>query len=206
MEIANIISLGSIFIGIGGIILSGLSKWQDSKIKIKELDFKSEQFKEDKKHQITKEKYQELFTKKIEFYTTIHKELYDFHRQILHVGKEQFERVGREGNYEKIEITQQDVVLKVWKSINKIFQDNLFLISNEVEKQYQKILLGYEDYLVGLSEAEYYRYMSDEESYNEVYNDFMLGFFTEYKQDINLLIEILEKEIKIIKSDLGFDI
>lgn len=205
MELAGIIGITGSITGILGVGFTFYAKMKDSELKLKEHEFKREQFKEDKQHQITKEKYQELFSKKIEIYTILHKELYRFHSKIVHVGKEQFEVIDNEGNYKKVETTKHDVMLGLWKSINSQLKDNLFLISNDLEQQYQKILLGYDKALVSFNEAEYHRPLRDKEDYEEVYQEVMLSFFTEYEEEINALILILEKEIKAVKSDLGFD-
>ena len=64
--------------GLLGIGLTFYSKQQDSKLKLIEMEFKSDQFNKDNKHQISKEKYQELFSKKIELYELLIKEKMEY--------------------------------------------------------------------------------------------------------------------------------
>jgi len=190
---------------ISGLIITFYSKIADSRFRDKELEFKKYQFKEDKKHQITKEKYQELFAQKIKFYITLHKELDEFNARLIHISKEEYQLVDNNGNYQKIETREEDIPWKLWKSIHQIFKDNLLFISDELDKPYQKILSGYTKALVSLEEAEY-GIIIDKESHDKVLSKMMLSFFEEYKEDINSLISIIEEDIKKIKSDLGFNV
>ena len=77
--------------GLLGVVFTFYSKSQDSKLKLLEMELKKEQFLEDKKHQITKEKYQELFAKKIELYINLQQELYSYYDNILNIGREYFD-------------------------------------------------------------------------------------------------------------------
>jgi hypothetical protein len=79
----ELVALIGSFMGLLSIGLAFYSKKQDSAIRLSELKLKEEQFVEDKKHQITKSKYQELFTEKIELYIELQNELYDYYDNIL---------------------------------------------------------------------------------------------------------------------------
>ena len=117
--------------GLLGVVFTFYSKSQDSKLKLLEMELKKEQFLEDKKHQITKEKYQELFAKKIELYINLQQELYSYYDNILNVGREYFD-IDEWGRDSYTKITEKKVIVDLLESINKHFNGNQFLISNKL--------------------------------------------------------------------------
>jgi len=189
--------------GLLGVAFTFYSKSQDSKLKLLEMELKKEQFLEDKKHQITKEKYQELFAKKIELYINLQQELYSYYDNILNIGREYFDidEWGRD-NYTKI--TEKKVIVDLLESINKHFNGNQFLISNKLENKYKVIQKAYSkskkhfDAMLDLV-------ISDPDEAEEEYDKGIAEFYAKHREDISELIKIIEQEIQEIKLNIGFD-
>lgn len=119
------------------------SKYRDSNIKDKELELKKVQFDLEKKHQITKEKHQQLFEQKIDLYNTLHSLSLDHKKNLQDVGREDYELDGN-GRDSYFIVTEEDIFLKTFISIKTTMDNNIFVVSEDLEALFTKMLLDYE--------------------------------------------------------------
>jgi len=191
-HISQVVSLIGVLTALVSII------WTQYNKSIEERN-KASQYESEKKHQITKEKYQELFTKKIEIYTSLHKELYAYEDNLLNVGREDID-VNEFGKIFSSTITNRDVFIKFFLSLDELFKNNLFVISNDLETKYKKIKKAYsksENYI-----DEYFSIVGDVEDTEKEHSKEMDKFITEHRIGIEDLIRTIENEIKVMKSDI----
>ncbi len=129
--------------GLLALSITFYSKYRDSNIKDKELELKKVQFDLEKKHQITKEKHQQLFEQKIDLYNELHSLSLEHKKNLLDVGREDYELDGN-GRDSYFVITEEDIFLKTFISIKTTMDNNIFVVSEDLEALFTKMLLDYE--------------------------------------------------------------
>lgn len=182
--------------GLAGILLSFYTIKKNSDIKLKEQN-------NDHKHQLTKEKYQQLMSDKINLYNIIY-EIYKFHNQNkLNIGfptleVDEVNRTTTEREYEEYE-----VYLETYYKIDVSLKNTTFLLSNELEEYFMKIKLQKEK-LNLLFNYEFREGMI--ENFEKENKDTEKLFVEKTKNDFDSFFSSLEKEIKQIRINLKLKI
>lgn len=177
------------------------SKYRESNIKDKELELKKEQFDLEKKHQISKEKYQELFENKIDVYNMLYSEINKFRKQLYNVGT-YFNTQDAYGNIDMEQLTVEDVNVTALTSLFKHIESNQFIISDELMDSYRSL---YDLYRKHSAEFDF---MLDEGAYgdpieaDEEWLKIRDSFYETYKKYIEDFFNQIEKEIKAMKKIL----
>ena len=174
------------------------SKYRDSNIKDKELELKKEQFDLEKKHQISKEKYQELFEQKIDVYKNLYSEIHKFKKQLYEVGK-YFDGEDEYGRHTMDELKVEDVNIATLQMIFKEIQNNHFVISNELMITYEKI---YDLYRKNSAEFDFMLDVGAIDNPKQEWEKIRDGFYAEYKELIDSFFKQIETETKKIKQVL----
>ena len=174
------------------------SKYRDSNIKDKELELKKEQFDLEKKHQISKEKYQELFEQKIDVYKNLYSEIHKFKKQLYEVGK-YFDGEDEYGRHTMDELKVEDVNIVTLQMIFKEIQNNHFVISNELMITYEKI---YDLYRKNSAEFDFMLDVGAIDNPKQEWEKIRDGFYAEYKELIDSFFKQIETETKKIKQVL----
>lgn len=195
-----IIALIGSFTGLLGIIITFYSKHRDANIKDRELELKKSQFESDKQHQITKETYQKIFEKKILLYKQLHSILLQYNNRLHDIGIE------IAYGYKAGEIITEDkIVIKSFTEILSLLEENIFFLSNNLEKEYRKIN---DHYKKALFDFEANKQLGVYGGYEEVEDDALMQsnskFYNEHKEDMRHLFNLIESEIKKMKQEIGF--
>jgi hypothetical protein len=196
----EIIALIGCLTGFLGIFTTCYFKYRDSNIKEKELEIKEKQYDDNKKYQLSKEKYQELINKKIEMLENISLILvqYNKDKSMLNIPDGDVDDDGREID---LTITEESLMIKTFKKIDNVLEKNQLLIANEIQEVYQQI----KDSLLN-QDAEYYNfninYSTNNEELEDAYKDKNLLFYTENKDKLHKLLELLNKEIQKVRKEL----
>jgi len=197
MEMASIIAS---LTGLGGIILAFYSTYQESKYKLYELKIKEQQFKDNNKNQISKEKYQELFAEKIDLYKQLQEIISKFNKETTDLGRLSLI------NNDKVEsLTIQKISFDLITDINNILDKKIFLLSSQLEKKYKLIHISFNTILNKHYQNMDMSDLSDPEMC-EQYDNALNKFYNTNKDDINKFIKLIEKEIHQIKISIGFEI
>lgn len=176
------------------------SKYRDSNIKDQELELKKEQFNLEKKHQISKEKYQELFEQKIDVYKKLYSQINKFRKQLYDVGR-YFEGRDEYNEFTMEELTIEDVNITTLKNIFQEIEDNHFAISNKLMESYQDI---YDLYKKSTQEFTFMYDVGaiDHEEAKEKWEEIKNKFYEDYKTNIDKFFNQIDLEIKEIKQVL----
>lgn len=92
-------------------------------------------------------------------------------------------------------------MIKTFKKIDNVLEKNQLLIANEIQEVYQQIKDG-----LLKQDAEYYDFRtnvsSDKEEIIDAYKNKNLIFYTENKDKLHKLLELLNKEIQKVRKEL----
>ena len=199
----EIVVLTGSFTGLLGLIITFYSKYRDSAIKEKELELKKEQLALEKKYQITKETYQKLFEKKIQVYERLYSSINKFKKQLHNVGM-YFDSEDAYGRHTLETLTVEDVSISTLKEVFKEIQDNHFLISNGLMKEYEKL---YDLYKEHMKEFEFILDVGAYGSPDELDAEWAKvrdSFYIKYKYAIDGFFKKIEKEIEEMKKVLEY--
>lgn len=196
----EIIALIGSITGLLGLAITIYSKYRDSNIKDKELELKQKQFELDKQHQISKETYQKIFEKKLLLYKQLSESLMKYNNRIHNIGIEiTF------GYKESEVITEDEVAVKSLKEILSLLEKNIFYLSDNLEEEYKKINDNYKKALYDFeSDMQLGVYNHDEDYAEAELMQSNSEFYKKHKDDMKSLYSLIEKEIKVIKQDIGF--
>lgn len=155
---------------------------------------KIEQFREEKKFQLSKEKYQELTNKKIDLFNELSILIRDFF--------DNFHKIGV--SYpDEATLTEYDFYDSFYKNLIKKIEPNILLINDETYEFYKTIKNRYNK----LESQVYTKYQYKEELESqeqwEGINEERRNFFQIEKDNILKLIELLEKEINHIRKKIN---
>lgn len=197
-----IIGLIGSFTGLLGLAITFYSKYRDSNIKEKELELKKEQFELDKKHQIAKEVYQELFSNKIQVYKNLYDELMKYKKKLTEIGKEDYD-IDSNGEMIYSEVTTEDINITTLINIFTIVEKNIFVVSLEIEKLISTLMISYQS-----KENEFDWLFSNEISTEDeairINHKLDKEFFINHQNKIDELFNQIECEIKKMKQEIGF--
>jgi len=191
--------LGALIAGLTGFFGIGVtfySKYRDSNIKDKELELKKEEQKLDRKHQISKEKYQELFNRKIELYEKLYTNIHKFKKQLYDVGR-YFDMKDRGGDFTQQELKVEDVNIDTMKTIFKAIDENHFIVSIALMEKYKKL---YDLYRNSTKEFEFMYDFDLVDNIDDEWNRIKNGFYKTYKKSIDDFFNQIEIEIKKMKQ------
>ncbi len=195
------IAILSILIALISLLATFYFRRREANHRDKELDIKTKQFDLEKRHQISKEKYQELFEEKIEVYKQLYSEINKFKKQLYEVGK-YFDTEDAYGKHKVDEITIEDVNIKTLKSLFKLIDENHFLISEKLMDNYGQI---YDLYRKHTAEFDFMMdvgaYGTPDEldsKWEKIKND----FYEKYKRSIESFFNQIELEIRKMKQVL----
>ena len=196
----EIIALIGCLTGFLGIFTTCYFKYRDSNIKEKELEIKEKQYDDNKKYQLSKEKYQELVSKKIEMLENISLILVQHNKDKSMVNISDCD-VDDDGKGIDLTITEESLMIKTFEKIDNVLEKNQLLIANEIQEVYQQIKDG-----LLKQDAEYYDFRtnvsSDKEEIIDAYKNKNLIFYTENKDKLHKLLELLNKEIQKVRKEL----
>ena len=133
--IENYVGISALLASIIGILALGVtlySKHRDSNIREKELQLQQSQFDLEKKHQISKEKYQQLFDEKIDVYRKLYDVLNSHRKSLFDVGFDYDYETDGQGYFAYKELTEDKVFIDSLKEVFKLIENNHFLVSEEV--------------------------------------------------------------------------
>lgn len=157
---------------------------------------KQEQFKLEKKHQISKETYQKIFDKKIDLYQSLYSEIHKFKKQVYEIGK-YFEDRDDYGEFTMEQLTIEDVNITALLKIFKLIDDNHFLVSIELMENYQKI---YDLYRKSTQEFEFMYDVGAIDNPKEQWEQIRADFYKQYAKVIDDFFNQIEIEIKKMKQ------
>jgi len=163
---------------------------------------KQKQFELDKKNQITKETYQKLFEDKMKLYKELHSNLFNYKIKLIDVGRDIY-NFDEDGSYHET-ITEEAITIQHFKDLLSTLKKNSFIISNEIEDIYKILYIAYkqkESQFDNILEVGAY---NDDENLRTENQRLNKELFAEHQKNINKLVEQLECEIKIIKTEIGF--
>ncbi len=191
----EIIALIGCLTGFLGIFTTFYFKYRDSNIKEKELEIKEKQYDDNKKYQLSKEKYQELINKKIEMLGNISLILVQYNKDKSMVNISDNDIDGDST------IKEENLIVDTFLKIDDVLEKNQLLIANEIQEVYQQIKDG-----LLKQDAEYYDFRtnvsSDKEEIIDAYKNKNLIFYTENKDKLHKLLELLNKEIQKVRKEL----
>jgi len=191
-EIIALIGSLTGFLGLG---ITFYSKYRDSNIRDKELELKKEQFDLEKKHQISKEKYQELFELKIDVYRDLYTEINKFRKQLYDVGK-YLQDMDQYGQIIHDEITVEDVSVASLLIVFKKVQENHFVISNQLMDKFYKL---YDFYRKFTAEFDFLLDVGAIHDPKDEWKKISDSFYQEYKELIDDFFNQIEQETRQIK-------
>lgn len=189
-HISQIITLLGALSGLVTVIWTQYNKSIEEKNKLK-------QFELEKKHQISKEKYQELFNKKIDVYQYLYLEVNKFNKQLHDLGR----YIDIRDKYDDItmeEVKIEKICVKTLKNIFKIIEKNYFVISNELMELYKEVYKHYKNERKDFDTKNDFGVLDNEEEYEE-YNKIVIAFYNKNKSLINNFFNLIESETKEIK-------
>ncbi len=163
---------------------------------------KFKQFELEKKHQISKEKYQELFSDKINVYKGLYDELLKYKKRLAEIGKEDYD-IDSDGNMIYTEVTAEHVNISTLRNIFSVIEQNIFIISVDIEDIYSELFVSYqskENEFNWLFQNE----ISTEGEARDVDKKLDQKFFVDHKNFIDKLFLQIENEIKEMKKKIGF--
>lgn len=155
---------------------------------------KIEQFREEKKFQLSKEKYQELTNKKIDLFNELSILIRDFF--------DNFHKIGVSYSDEAT-LTEYDFYDSFYKNLIKKIAPNILLINDETYEFYKEIKDRYNKLESQVySKYQYKEELEPREQWEGIDEERKVFFQTE-KNNILKLIELLEKEIKDIRKKIN---
>lgn len=156
---------------------------------------KIEQFREEKRFQLSKEKYQELTNKKIDLFNELSSLFMNFF--------DNFHKIGVDKSaYNEPTLKEWEHYKIFYEKLIKLIDLNILLIDNETYKFYKIIKDKYNK----LESTIYTKYdnslLDDEEQFHAISEDKELFYLSE-KDNILQLIELLEKGINHIRKKIN---
>jgi len=170
-------------------------------IKFIELKNKTEQLKLDKQHQITKETYQKLFSQKIELYITLQSIINDFYNGLRTIGNESYDFDEING-YMMYKVSGNEIIQKLFKSLETELENNTFIVSNSLYEQYQKISKPFKELQNDIDNV---KEGYDDEDAHSFYSKNSYKFHKNNKVEIKNFLKLINDEIKEIKNQIGFN-
>lgn len=156
---------------------------------------KIEQFKEEKKFQLSKEKYQELTNKKIDLFNELSSLFMNFF--------DNFHKIGVDKSaYNESTLKEWEHYKIFYEKLIKLIDLNILLIDNETYEFYKIIKDKYNKLESTIYTKYEYSFLDDEEQ-SQAINEDKESFYLNEKDNILKLIELLEKEIKDIRKKLN---
>ncbi len=190
--------LGVIITGVLGLVITLYSKVRDSNIKDKELEIKKIQYLDNKKYQLSKEKYQELMSKKIEMLEKISVILVEYYKKIPFMGLSDGDVI--DGRLVDLTIKKENLALKTFLQIDGILELNQLLIPDSIQEIYQEIKEK-----LSIQNADYENFndnSSDKDEIIDAYKDKDKKFYAKNKSSLELLFNLLKEEIQIVRKGL----
>ncbi len=183
-------------------VLTGLVSviWTQYNKKIEE-DNKRIQAKEDKKHQISKEKYQQLFEQKIDLYNNLYSLSLKYKQDLQDIGREDYE-FDANGSEAYFQITEEDICFNTFKEIKTLIEKNIFVTSEELEVLFVGALLDYE------KNKSSFRHIRDTGSYGDnndlkdISEKMNQEFCNKHKITIDKLFYQVKSEISTLRSKI----
>ena len=164
---------------------------------------KQKQFELDKKYQISKQAYQELFEEKIKLYRSLNKISLNWQAKLFEVGREFYNFNDEEGSYKEV-IQEGDITIEYLKSFFELLHDKEFLLSDDIEKLYNKLYLSYKKHESEFQDILDIGGYSDEKYLRTENGKLRAKLYNQHAEDIESLCKLLQIEIKKMKSDIGF--
>ena len=97
-----------------------------------------EKLKLDNNYKLTQETYQKIFQKRIEVYMELHNKLRQHKLNLITVGFLDYDYNDYEGHI-VTEITEDRINVSLINNLNDYFQENIFYVSEELEKKFSEI-------------------------------------------------------------------
>ena len=194
-HLSQVIALVGTLTALVSVIWTQYNKKLEEENKFKLLEY-------DKKHQISKETYQQLFDEKISIYKSLYEELLKYKKRLADIGKQDYD-MNSQGEMIFTEISTEEVNISTLRNILSIIEKNIFLISSKAEIIYNELSHSYrlkenefqfmlEEIIGGEQEAIVESNKSDKK------------FFEAHQKKINELFNQIEIEIKEMKKEIGF--
>lgn len=197
------IAILSVSIALISLLATSYFRYREANYKDNELQIKNEQFELDKKHQISKETYQKVFDKKLRVYKQLHLKLIHYNNKLHNIGLE-YRGYDEDGPFEDV-VTEEEVKVKSLTDILSYMEENIFFMSEALEKEYRKINTHYKIALKGFEEdMSLGVYGSDHRVIESELMHSNKEFFTKHKAEIEVLYSLIESEIVQLKRDIGF--
>ena len=190
--------LGVIITGVLGLVITLYSKVRDSNIKDKELEIKKIQYLDNKKYQLSKEKYQELMSKKIEMLEKISVILVEYYKKIPFMGLSDGDVI--DGRLVDLTIKKENLALKTFLQIDGILELNQLLIPDSIQEIYQEIKEK-----LSIQNADYENFndnSSDKDEIIDAYKDKDKIFYAKNKSNLEQFFNLLTEEIQIVRKGL----
>lgn len=159
---------------------------------------KEKQFELDKKHQISKEKYQKLFEQKIDVYQKLYSEINKFKKQSYNVGR-YIDKIDEYGDIDPQELKEEDVSIETLEKLFKHIGENHFVISN---KMMEKYIALYDLYAESRKEFNIMYDFDTIANPKEELKKLKGSFYNNYKKTIDNFFDQIESETKQIKKML----
>ena len=197
------IAILSVTIALVSLIATFYFRYREANYKEKELDSKDKQFEIEKKHQVSKETYQKIFDKKLRVYKQLHSKLIHYNNRLHDIGLEYY-GYDEDGPIHDI-VTEEEVTVKSLKDILSYMKENIFFMSEDLEKEYRKINSQYKTALQGFeADMNLGVYGGDHRAIESELMHSNKEFFTKHKAEIETLYSLIESEIVQVKRDIGF--
>ncbi|WP_152054590.1 hypothetical protein [Aliarcobacter butzleri] len=196
----EIIALIGSLTGLLGLIATIYYKFRDSNIKDKELEIKERQYDDNKKYQLSKEKYQELVSKKIEMLENISLILVQHDKDKSMINISDYD-VDNDGKGIDLTIKEENLMIDTFEKIDNVLEKNQLLIANETQEIYQQI----KDSLLNQN-AEYLNFKNNiSNNYEEIqdaYKDKNKNFYKQHKDELHKLLKLLNQEIQKVRKEI----
>ena len=168
--------------------------------KMLEEENKSKFFELEKKHQISKETYQQLFDKKMALYENLYKIYLQYKKDVQGIGRDIYFNDVEQPYSERI--TPQKIFNKTFKKIKDEIEKNFLIISQELERYFLPMLDTYEKKENILQHYNDLGVISDEEEAKQENEKLNKKFYKEHKETMNKFWEQLKKEIREIREKI----
>ncbi|MDD3009340.1 MAG: hypothetical protein PHQ70_10795 [Arcobacter sp.] len=156
---------------------------------------KIEQFREEKKFQLSKEKYQELTNKKIDLFNELSILFMNFFDNFHQIGVDK-------SVYNESTLKEWEHYKNFYEKLIKLIDLNILLIDNETYELYKTIKDKYNKLEFPINTKYEYSNLDNEEQSLAI-NEDRESFYLSEKNNIIKLIELLEKEINDIRKKLN---
>ncbi|MBU1669133.1 hypothetical protein KKC13_12000 [bacterium] len=166
-----------------------------------ELKNKAVELKEEKKHQITKEMYQKLFSQKIELYIELQSIVNDFYLGLKTIRNKSYDFDETHG-YMMYETSGNEIIETLCNSLEKKLENNRFIISESLYEQYQKIIIPFKNLQNEINNS---KEVHDDTNYSSFYSEESYRFHKNNKKEISTLLTLIQNEIIELKSGIGFN-